>query len=67
MNRQAAKDALQKQIQNIRSELSQISLTHHTLSGLKQWRVTSSNTEKREKELKTSIEEYQRILQYAFK
>lgn len=66
MNRQLVRETLQKQIQNMSNELQELRLSSHVLSGQKSWKVSSQLTEKRERELRQSVEECQRILKYTF-
>ncbi len=67
MKRHSSKENIQQQIQLVSSELSKLQSSQHILNGQKTWQVFDRKRENLEKQLRDTIEEYQRILCYSFK
>ena len=66
MARISYRENIQQQMQSVVSELSKLQSSNHILSGQKVWKVFDQKREYLEKELKDTLEEYQRILRFSF-
>lgn len=67
MKRPSTRENIQQQMQLMSYELSKLQSSQHVLNGQKSWHVFDRKKETLEKQLRESIEEYQRILCYSFK
>lgn len=67
MKRLNYRENIQQQMKLVTLELSKLQSSKHVLTGQKAWHVFDRKRETLEKELRDTIEEYQRILCYSFK
>ncbi|NDD58907.1 MAG: hypothetical protein EBZ47_06625, partial [Chlamydiae bacterium] len=66
MSRYSYKETIQKQMQHLSNQLFSLQSSEHILKGHKKWNVFDRKKEALEKELKDSLEEYQRILHFTY-
>ena len=66
MRSKGYQENIQNQMQQVSYQLLQLQSSKHILNGYKAWHIFDRKKEALEKELKDSIEEYQRILQHSF-